>query len=197
MQVSDRVRGLASGAGCHDLLVSAGLALGLAALLGLVPLLLSVAVLASALVAQLVAERGGRPAFAYALLSAGLPWALGLSLTGRSLHELTQPLILGLAFVVLVWGAERLRGNGQASTFGAWAGQVAVLGALAGLRLPWAACVAVLLFMPPSWWLLHARAEQATGDHAGAMVLALERGAIWWWLAFLLAAVSLRQITMS
>ncbi len=197
MQVSERLRGLSSGVGCHDLLVSVVLALGLSALLGMVPLLLSLAVLAVAFVAQLVAERGRRPALGYAMLVVGLPWALGLGLAGRSLGELSGPLILGAAFVLLVWGLEGVRGGEQPGMPGAWLGVAAVLAALAVLRLPWAACLAAVLFLPPAWWLLQAQAGRQPAPGIDLKVAAIERSAVWCWLVFLLAAVALRQITIA
>lgn len=194
MQVSDRLRGLSSGVGCHDLLMSMVLALGLSALLGLVPFVLSLLVLAIALIAQTMAERGRRPALAYSLLAVGLPWSLGLALSGQSTPALVGPIALGMAFLLLVWAFERLRGRRRTSTFGAWLGQLAVLGTLAGLRLPWAAALTAALFLPPSWYLLHARAARGTPAAADFMTSAIERSAVWCWLVFLLAAVAMRQI---
>ncbi len=205
VDLSKRLSELASGAGCHELLAGVVLALGLAALLGVAALALTVGALVCALCAQLVSERGLRPALPYALLSLGLPWALGLSLAGSAALVTPGPLALGAAFVVLEWGAQRLRWQVPA-TWRVLAGEAAVVTVLVALRLPWAVPLVVALFMPPSWWLLRARAQGAGGQEVaipalpidfGAMAgFAASRSAVWWWLALILSAAAVRQLTV-
>jgi len=208
MQMSRWLSSLASGTGCHELLAAVILAVGLALLLGGAAVVLTVLALLCVLWAQLLAERRLRPSLAYALLAVGLPWALGASLGGPG-ESLAGPLALGAAFVILEWGAQRLRWPVPAASWGVWAGQASILAVLVVLRLPWVVPLATALFLPPSWWLLRSQtlsavqinvlareAPEGAGsiDRTAAGAFAVSRSALWWWMALVLCAVAMRQL---
>ncbi len=180
--------------GCLESAASIGLAVGLAALLGALPLVLSAAVVTVALVSQALAVQGPYPALGHALLAFALPWCLGLALSWHMGASLMQPLILGGTFTLLQWGAQRAR---QSSTAGIWLGEVAVLVAMVGLRLPWAVCAASVLMLPASWWVQRGsilRAEQRPAA-TSIMRAALSRSQVWWWAVLFLAALALRPLS--
>jgi len=180
--------------GCLEFAATVGLAVGLAALLGILPLVLSVAVVAVALVSQAVAQRGAYPALGHALLVFALPWSLGLALSWRSGASLAVPLIVGGAFTLLQWGAQRAPLSGTA---GIWVGEVAVLVAMVGLRIPWAVCAASVLMLPASWWVRRGSILRDGKRSAGisTIAMALSRSQVWWWSVLLLAALALRPLS--
>ncbi len=143
----------ADGAGWHGAFAGLVLALGGSLLLGLPALVLSVAAIVVTVVAWALARRGDEPAACLALLDVLLPFALGLIAAGGLARRplAWQPLLVAAAFSVLQWGAlRRAAGRGQ----GAFVlGVGAVLLALIGLAMPWAAAVSAVLLAPALYWL--------------------------------------------
>jgi hypothetical protein len=198
---ADQMRGMTSGARWHDLFVAALLTGGLAVLLGLPALIISVAALGVTLWALFVAQWEAQPALPRALLNVGLPWLLGLTLAyGTPAGSVGLPvvglpaaaLLLGAAFTLLEWGAQRAGGSHDSRARGVWMGQAAVLLVLIGLRLPWTTAVAAALLLPPSWfWLRLNGSSQGWGD-ASIRVATLIHSVPWWWAALMLSALALR-----
>jgi len=181
----------ASGVGWHGLAVGLALTLVLSLLLGSAALVLSLVALLVIFVAWLLAQRGVRPALWYALLSVGLPWALGVTLADRGGAAIltkgqVASLVLAAAFMVLHWGVMRAYLSGRSRARGVWLGQGTLLAVLVGLHQPWALAVVAGLLLLPVWWLLQAR------EMAADWPIVLARSAPWWWAALLLSAVALR-----
>lgn len=172
------------GATAQELAAAVLLTGGLSLLLGMPALLLSLLAVATAMAAWVLADHGGKPALAYALLAVGLPWLLGaiLAAGGRAVWP-ANGLVLAAAFTVLQWGIYRAYLSAHGSTWAAWLGQCVVLLVLIGLRQPGVTAIVAALFLLPSWCLL-----RPAGDRAQA----LAAGAPWWWAAALLAAVVIR-----
>jgi hypothetical protein len=177
----------------QGVLVISGLALILSVLLGWPAVVLTVVAVVTIWAAAAIARRGELPALAHSLLDVGWPWLLGVSLAAGGLADveregigLSAPpgILLAAAFTTLQWGIYRVRHaallDPGKTPFLAWFGQLAVVGVLVGLRLPWAvACVAALL-AAPSFWLARVR----PGAWSGALP--------WWWAASLVAAIAAR-----
>jgi hypothetical protein len=107
---------------------------------------------------------------------------------------LAVPLIVGGAFTLLQWGAQRAPLSGTA---GIWVGEVAVLVAMVGLRIPWAVCAASVLMLPASWWVRRGSILRDGKRSAGisTIAMALSRSQVWWWSVLLLAALALRPLS--
>ncbi len=187
-----RLQRMSAGA-WHELPIALALTGGLSLLMGQAALVLSLAVLVVAFVAWLALERDARPALAFALLSVGLPWNLGvtlahpqLALTGQAVTQLGPSLALAAAFTILQWGVQRAAYTDCSTGRGIWLGEAAVLVALILLRQPWAAAVTAMLSLLPSWWIISARSDVTS------LALRASRSAPWWWAAMLVAAMALR-----
>jgi len=191
------IRDLIGGGSWHELFIALASAAALSLLLGGPAPALTAVAWGVALWAWLLAQSGRRPAACDALLNVGLPWWLGWSLVigpkfSSTLSMLegwgageTMPepgLILGLAFTLLQWGAQRARLSDGRRMAAIWLGQASVLIALIGLhQMPALVLGAVLLL--PSWWHLW-RAGRAAAD----LKEALARCDPWWLAAMLLSA---------
>lgn len=173
----------------QGVLVVGALAFVLSLLLGWLAVVLTMVVLATIWTAAAIARRGEAPALAHALLDVGWPWLLGMSLAvgelaggaGRGLWLAVRPgLLLAAAFTVLQWGVYRGQRSFQLQAAGtpmlAWGGQLAVLGVLIALRVPWAVASVAVLLAAPSFWLARVR----PGTWIGVMP--------WWWAASFVAA---------
>lgn len=159
--------------------IGATLALGLSLLLGQAALGLTCGVVLLTAWAWLWRmRRGTSPDLAFAVLDVAAPGLLGISLAaGPSSADTAQlgALVLLAVFTALQYGLYRATQQGRGHLMGAWAGQIAVLAALAGLHRPLACAVVAALLALPSWWLARSPAE------------AVVRGQAWWWAAFLVA----------
>lgn len=207
-----RLRAMLPEARWHNILVAALLMAGLGALLGLPALLLSLVALAVTFWALFVVQWDVQPALPRALLTVGLPWLLGMTLgqgaqplvTGNApaLPGLSAAgLALGAAFTLLEWGSQRAYSSCDSRARGVWGGELAVVLALVALRLPWTTAVVAVLLLPPAWYCLRAGrlAPALSGDPVlqAALTTAqratiLARSGPWWWVAMMLAALSLR-----
>ncbi len=138
-------------------------------------------VLLVALAWLLLVNRHRYPALCLALLDVAAPWLLGMSWAGLGTlasRAALGPFTLMAGFTLLQWGVYRARPSDEASRFGLWAGQAAVLAALIATRQAAACAIVAVLFVPPSWWLLGR-------DRSG-----LPRAFPWWWAAFEVAALA-------
>lgn len=181
--VSHLIRELAlEGANSHGAFAGIVLVLGGALLLGLPAFALSVVAIIVTVVAWSIARRGDLPAAGFALLDVFLPFTLGLLAAGWFAQRplAWQPLLVAAAFTALHWGALRAAGRGDGKlTFNLGLGALAVIAALVGLGMPWAAAVAGVLLAPALYWLGRPR---ATADWP----------APWSMLALFVAALALR-----
>ncbi|MGC8780847.1 MAG: hypothetical protein ACP5UQ_08290 [Anaerolineae bacterium] len=185
------IRYMIADAGWHELVVALGSAAVLSLLLGWPALALTALAWAITLWAWLLTQARSRPAGCDALLNVGLPWLLGWALMGNPESLLSAPAgwsgpILGAAFVLMQWGAQRVYLTGGRRMAAAWLGQLSVVVALIGLQQAAALVPAVLLLLP-SWWLLR-RAGQGEIE----MRTALAQSGPWWLAAMLLSAYMLR-----
>ena len=206
-----RLRAMLPEARWHDILVAALLMAGLGALLGLPALVLSLIALLVTFWALFLVQWDVEPALPRALLAVGLPWLVGMTL-GLGAQPLVpgQPmampdlsvagLALGAAFTLLEWGNQRACSSCDSRARGVWGGELAVVLALVVLRLPWITSIVAVLLLPPAWYCLRAGRfiPAMAGDEAQTALATTQRAAMlarsgpWWWIAMMLAALSLR-----
>ncbi len=196
--VSAAVRELSlEGTDWHGALAGIILVLGGALLLGVPAFVLSFVAILVTIVAWALARRGDMPAACFALLDVFLPFALGLVAAGWGASSVPawQPLLVGVAFTILQWGA--LRSAAPSASRRPWLGlalgSLAVLAALVGLAMPWAAAIAAVLLVPPLYWLGKPRSGPGSNLGTRAQVLASSAWAApWLMLALFVAALALR-----
>jgi hypothetical protein len=182
---------VAAGASWHELVAALALVVALSLLLGPTSVVLSAFAGAVILWAWVLVQAGKQPAACDALLNVGLPWLLGVMLVHgpSALAHPTAglaPLLMGLAFTALQWGARRAYLSGGLRIWGAWLGQAVVLLALIALQQSWTLMTIAVIMLPPAWWLWHA--GNAVEDIDGA----LTHSGPWWLAAMMLSAMALR-----
>ena len=187
----DGLRQVGGGASWHEFAIAIALAIFLGVLLGAPALVLSLVVLVVSAWAWVLARSGKQPASCDALLNAGLPWLLGLTLAQdmSRIAAMAPAVALGVAVTVGQWGVRRayLAGRDRRDRLmGAWLGPAFLVLVLIALSRPLAAAVVTVILLPVGWWLGRV-ASRSLGVEG-----ALRYGAPWWLAAMLLSAVALR-----
>jgi hypothetical protein len=167
----------------------AGLALVavLSVLLGSWAVLLSLLAVVAAIALRLLVRRGRAPCFLMAILSTGLPWALGTALGVEGAGSpLNRPALAGLAlgalFTVLAWVLLRAEVLGSRRlALPIWVAQIGVLAVLTVFREAFGVAVVAGCFVVPC--LLTSRWPCRSHD-----VGAILRSSNPWWLASMLTA---------
>jgi hypothetical protein len=179
--------------GWHGILGGLVLAAITSLLLGRAAILLSSLALAVSLGARFLSVRGRMWALCVALLSIGLPWALGASLgwtPGTPLHErhLGAPLAVGAAFTVLAWMSQYVRvANSWHPARPVWVGQILVLMTLVAVQEPLALAVMGCLAVVPGLWLSRKRSCPQQMNEAMA------NSEPWWLASMLVSALAVRS----
>ena len=173
-------------------LAGLGLTTVLSVLLGMYAIVLSLVVGIASVGIRLMVRRGKKPALMMALLSMGLPWALGAALGWAG--DVRPPLdfsgaglALGAAFTFLTWSVHRVDvGRSMAQVRPIWLGQIAPLATLIAIREPLGtALVSGLLVLPCLWISRWTRLAQEVARD-------LEASAQWWLASMLVAALAVR-----
>jgi hypothetical protein len=168
-------------------LAGLGLVAVLSVLLGSSAIVLSLLALMASVAVRLRARRGKTPCMMLALLSMGLPWALGAGLgSGGNSFPLSRlaggSLALGVAFTILTWTLLRAGVHGsERPVWPVWIAQIGVLAVLMVSREAVGMAVVAGCLVVPS--LLTSR--WPSGLSEGGAIL---RGSNSWWLASMLAA---------
>jgi hypothetical protein len=143
------------GATWHGAVAGVVLALAGGVLLGWPALALSVAAIALTALAGPYSRRGDLPAGVFATLDVLLPWTLGMLAAGwpNGAQVGWSPLVVAAALTVTQWGALRATHARRGAPVAVSAGALALVVALAALRMPGAAALAAVLMAPPLYWL--------------------------------------------
>ena len=137
------------------------------------------------LVGWVTRRLNGQPnGWAQAMLTMGLPWALGYVAYAPVSGSAAA---LALAFVLWQRAALGIEQGGRLAWPMLAVSQIIALGVLVSAHLPmWAGGLALVI--APTWWMA---GSLRNGDRSPAL---LERVQKWWWLALLLSALALGSL---
>lgn len=180
------------GTGWQGTLAGIGFAAVLSTLLGTSAIVLSLFAIIASVGIRLMVRRGKKPALLMALLSTGLPWALGAALGSTGdvplpFDSLEVGLALGASFTFLTWSVQSVDvGASRGLAVPVWLGPVAIVATLIALREPLGTALVSGLLIVPCLWI--SRRPRLAQDVA----VALRASDPWWLASMLVAALAVR-----
>jgi hypothetical protein len=179
-------------AGWYGIAIGLVLAAIVSLLLGGSAVVLSILAILAAVGVRILKKRGLSHALMVALLSVGLPWALGVSLRQPTSDfggwsRVEAPLAVGAAYTILAWAIVRAQlADAQLRTWPLWVAQTILVAILVLIGQPLAAAMFGCLALVPSLWL-----SKPTGCPRGVNE-AISHGEPWWLAGMLVVGLVVR-----